>query len=101
MRDVPCLRRAHCSHAAAWWSAGVFGTSGCCRAGTVAEALRLAPLTDPDVAVLDVRLPDGDGVTVCRELRSRLPHLRCVLLTSPAEEDALLAAILGAPPATS
>lgn len=64
-------------------------------AGTVAEALRLAPLTDPDVAVLDVRLPDGDGVTACRELRSRLPHLRCVLLTSLAEQDALLAAILG------
>lgn len=63
-------------------------------AATVAEALRQAPPAAPHVAVLDVRLPDGDGVTVCRELRSRMPQLRCLLLTSLAEEDALLAAVL-------
>jgi two-component system response regulator DevR len=63
-------------------------------AATVAEALRLAPLLRPHVAVLDVRLPDGDGVAVCRNLSSRVPELRCVLLTSLAEDDALLAAVL-------
>jgi two-component system, NarL family, response regulator DevR len=64
-------------------------------ASTAGEALCLAPMVAPDVAVLDVRLPDGDGVTVCRELRSQLPGVRCLLLTSLAEEDALLAAIMG------
>jgi DNA-binding NarL/FixJ family response regulator len=63
-------------------------------AATAAQALDKAPLMAPDVAVLDVRLPDGDGVTVCRELRSRLPQLHCLMLTSLAEEDALLAAVL-------
>ena len=63
-------------------------------AATVGEALRLAPPAAPDVAVLDVRLPDGNGVTACRELRSRLPGLQCVLLTSLGEEDALLASVL-------
>lgn len=63
-------------------------------AATVADALRLVPLAGPHVAVLDVRLPDGDGVTTCRELRSRLPELHCVLLTSLNEADALLAAVL-------
>jgi two-component system, NarL family, response regulator DevR len=64
-------------------------------ASTAGEALSKAPMVAPDVAVLDVRLPDGDGVTVCRELRSRLPRMRCLLLTSLAEDDALLAAIMG------
>lgn len=64
-------------------------------ASTVAQALREAPLTAPHVAVLDVRLPDGDGVTACRELRSALPDVRCLMLTSLTEEDALLAAVLG------
>lgn len=62
---------------------------------TVAEALREAPLLAPHVAVLDVRLPDGDGVDVCRELRGALPEVRCLMLTSLSEEDALLAAVLG------
>ena len=52
------------------------------------------PARDPDVAVLDVRLPDGDGVTVCREVRSRLPELRCLMLTSFADDDALFDAIM-------
>ncbi len=63
-------------------------------ASTAAEALARAPAVRPDVAVLDVRLPDGDGVTVCRELRSRLPDLRCLMLTSFADDEALFEAIM-------
>jgi DNA-binding NarL/FixJ family response regulator len=63
-------------------------------AGTAAEALSRAPAARPDVAVLDVRLPDGDGVTVCRELRSQLPDLRCIMLTSFADDEALFDAIM-------
>jgi DNA-binding NarL/FixJ family response regulator len=63
-------------------------------AATAAEALARVPAVRPDVAVLDVRLPDGDGVTVCRELRSRLPDLRCLMLTSFADDDALFDAIM-------
>ncbi|MGO9196186.1 MAG: response regulator [Acidimicrobiales bacterium] len=64
-------------------------------AGTADEAIRRVPALRPDVAVLDVRLPDGDGVEVCRELRSRMPELRCLMLTSFADDDALFAAIMG------
>jgi DNA-binding NarL/FixJ family response regulator len=63
-------------------------------ASTAAEALASVPALAPHVAVLDVRLPDGDGVMVCRELRSRAPQVHCMLLTSMAEEHALLAAVL-------
>jgi two-component system, NarL family, response regulator DevR len=63
-------------------------------ASTAAEALARVPAVRPDVAVLDVRLPDGDGVTVCRELRSLLPDLRCLMLTSFADDDALFDAIM-------
>ena len=63
-------------------------------ASTAAEALARVPAVRPDVAVLDVRLPDGDGVTVCRELRSRLPDLRCLMLTSFADDEALFDAIM-------
>jgi len=63
-------------------------------ASTAAEALGRVPAVRPDVAVLDVRLPDGDGVTVCRELRSRLPELRCLMLTSFADDEALFDAIM-------
>jgi two-component system response regulator DevR len=51
-------------------------------ASTAREALARVPALRPDVAVLDVRLPDGDGITVCRDLRSALPHLSCLMLTS-------------------
>jgi two-component system response regulator DevR len=61
---------------------------------TAAEALARVPALRPDVAVLDVRLPDGDGVSVCRELRSKLPTLGCLMLTSFADDDALYDAIL-------
>ena len=63
-------------------------------ADTVEHALVRAPALRPDVAVLDVRLPDGDGITVCRELRSRMPELACLMLTSFDDEDALLDAIM-------
>jgi two-component system, NarL family, response regulator DevR len=63
-------------------------------ASTAAEALARVPAVRPDVAVLDVRLPDGDGVTVCRELRSRFPDLACLMLTSFADDEALFDAIL-------
>jgi len=63
-------------------------------ASTAAEALARVPATRPDVAVLDVRLPDGDGVTVCRELRSANPDLKCLMLTSFADDEALFDAIL-------
>jgi two-component system response regulator DevR len=63
-------------------------------AGTAEEALRRVPAVSPDVAVLDVRLPDGDGVEVCRELRSRNPELPCLMLTSFADDEALLDAIM-------
>ena len=63
-------------------------------AGTAGEALARVAGSRPDVAVLDVRLPDGDGVTVCRELRSRHPELACLMLTSFADDEALFDAIL-------
>ncbi|MFB9907635.1 response regulator transcription factor [Allokutzneria oryzae] len=63
-------------------------------AASVAEALARVPACAPDVAVLDVRLPDGDGVQLCRELRSRLPELNCLMLTSFGDDEALFDAIM-------
>ncbi|GIL31258.1 response regulator [Actinocatenispora comari] len=63
-------------------------------AGTARQALDRVPAVRPDVAILDVRLPDGDGVEVCRELRSQLPDLRCLILTSYNDDDALVRAVL-------
>lgn len=63
-------------------------------ASTAAEALARVPPTKPDVAVLDVRLPDGSGIEVCRDLRAALPDLRCLMLTSFADDNALFSAIL-------
>ena len=63
-------------------------------AATVEQALVRVPALRPQVAVLDVRLPDGDGVTVCRELRSRMPDLACLMLTSFDDEEALLDSIM-------
>jgi DNA-binding NarL/FixJ family response regulator len=63
-------------------------------AGTAAAALQRMPSLRPDVAVLDVRLPDGDGVSVCREIRSTLPGTACLMLTSYGDDQALLGAIM-------
>ncbi|HTI25660.1 MAG TPA: response regulator transcription factor [Kutzneria sp.] len=63
-------------------------------AGTVAEALVRVPAVQPQVAVLDVRLPDGNGVELCRELRSSMPSLQCLMLTSFSDDDALFDAIM-------
>jgi DNA-binding NarL/FixJ family response regulator len=63
-------------------------------AGTASSALARIPALRPQVAVLDVRLPDGDGVSVCREIRSRMPEVACLMLTSFGDEDALLDAIM-------
>ena len=51
-------------------------------AGTAASALARIPALRPNVAILDVRLPDGDGISVCREIRSRMPEVACLMLTS-------------------
>ncbi|MER7049128.1 response regulator transcription factor [Streptomyces jumonjinensis] len=63
-------------------------------AGSGEQALVRGPALRPDVAVLDIRLPDGDGITVCRELRSRMPGVACLMLTSFDDDDALLDAIM-------
>ncbi len=63
-------------------------------AGTVADALIRIPLANPNVAILDVRLPDGSGVEVCRQIRSDSPEIACLMLTSYADDEALLAAVL-------
>jgi DNA-binding NarL/FixJ family response regulator len=64
-------------------------------AGTAAEALVRIPQARPDVAILDVRLPDGQGVEVCREIRSTVePPPACLMLTSYSDDDALFGAIM-------
>jgi two-component system, NarL family, response regulator DevR len=63
-------------------------------AGTADEALRRIPATTPNVAVLDVRLPDGNGVEVCREIRAAHPEIQCLMLTSFADDEALFNAIM-------
>jgi two-component system, NarL family, response regulator DevR len=63
-------------------------------AGTAAEALAVMRGLAPDVAVLDVRLPDGDGVAVCREIRSSLSGTACLVLTAHRDDQALLGAIM-------
>ena len=63
-------------------------------ASTADEAIRRIPPTRPDVAVLDVRLPDGNGVEVCREVRDLVPGLACLMLTSYTDDEAMLEAIM-------
>jgi two-component system response regulator DevR len=63
-------------------------------AGTAADATARIPAVRPDVAVLDVRLPDGSGVEVCRDVRSRDESIRCLMLTSYADDEALFDAIM-------
>lgn len=62
--------------------------------GSVAEARVAVPAAAPDVAVLDVQLPDGTGIELCRELRSERPELACLMLTSFPDDDALLDAVV-------
>jgi len=63
-------------------------------AGSAEEAYGRIPATNPDVAVLDVRLPDGNGVEVCREIRSKRPDIHCLMLTSFSDDEALFDAIM-------
>ncbi len=63
-------------------------------AGTAGMALAGIAKTAPDVAVLDVRLPDGNGVEICREVRARDPRLACLMLTSFSDDEALFDAIM-------
>jgi two-component system, NarL family, response regulator DevR len=63
-------------------------------AGSAASALARIPAVKPDVAVLDIRLPDGDGVSVCRDIRSRMPEVACLMLTSFSDDEALFDAIM-------
>ncbi|MFP5321400.1 MAG: LuxR C-terminal-related transcriptional regulator, partial [Acidimicrobiia bacterium] len=61
---------------------------------TAEKAYGRIPATSPDVAVLDVRLPDGDGIEVCREIRSKHPEIACIMLTSFSDDDAVYASIM-------
>jgi DNA-binding NarL/FixJ family response regulator len=63
-------------------------------AGSVAQAVAVALRERPDVVVMDVRLPDGTGIEACREIRAELPETRMIMLTSYADEDAVMASIL-------
>ena len=63
-------------------------------AGSVAEAMSSIPTARPDVAVLDVQLPDGNGIELCRDLLSSMADLRCLMLTSFTSDEAMLDAIL-------
>lgn len=63
-------------------------------ASTAGEALDRIPPTRPQIALLDVRLPDGSGIEVCREIRSVTPEVACVMLTSYADDEALVAAVM-------
>jgi two-component system, NarL family, response regulator DevR len=64
-------------------------------AATVAQARRRIPAAQPDVAILDARLPDGSGIEVCRDLRVSDPGIRCLILTSFDDDEAVFAAVMG------
>ena len=63
-------------------------------AGSVAESIEMARRFQPDLVIMDVRLPDGSGIEACREIRSELPGTRVVILTSYPDEEAVLSAIV-------
>jgi two-component system response regulator DevR len=63
-------------------------------AGTAAEAVEMARKFEPDLVVMDVRLPDGSGIEACREIRSEFPNTKVVILTSYPDEEAVLSAII-------
>jgi DNA-binding NarL/FixJ family response regulator len=64
------------------------------QAGTVAESISEAKRVQPDVIVMDVRLPDGSGIEACREIREAMPETKVIILTSYADDEAVFAAIL-------
>ncbi len=70
------------------------GMSVVAEAGSVAQAIALAIEEEPQVVVIDIRLPDGSGVEACREIRSRLPATRTIMLTSYADDEAIITSIL-------
>ncbi|HEY5640374.1 MAG TPA: response regulator transcription factor [Dehalococcoidia bacterium] len=63
-------------------------------AGTVEEAVAAAERTEPDVIVMDIRLPDGSGVDACREIRGRRPETKVIMLTSYADDEAIYGSIM-------
>ena len=63
-------------------------------AATAAQARARIAATRPDVAVLDMRLPDGDGIDVCRDIRSGNPDTHCIILTAYDDDDAVSAAVM-------
>jgi DNA-binding NarL/FixJ family response regulator len=63
-------------------------------AGTAAQARARIRATDPDIVVLDVRLPDGSGIDVCRDVRSANPATKCIMLTAYDDDEAIYAAVL-------
>jgi DNA-binding NarL/FixJ family response regulator len=64
------------------------------QAGSVAESITMAALHEPDLVIMDVRLPDGTGIEACREIRAARPETRVVMLTSYPDEEAVLSAII-------
>ncbi|MDQ2935323.1 MAG: response regulator transcription factor [Chloroflexota bacterium] len=64
------------------------------QAGSVAESIALAARREPDLVIMDVRLPDGSGIEACREIRAARPETRVIMLTSYADEEAVLSAII-------
>jgi DNA-binding NarL/FixJ family response regulator len=64
-------------------------------AGSVAQSIEVAANVKPDVVVMDLRLPDGSGIEACREIRSELPGTKVIMLTSYADEEAVMSSILG------
>ena len=63
-------------------------------AGTVAEAIAMAGQANPDVVLMDIRLPDGSGVEACREIKKSHPDMRVVMLTSYSDEEAIVGSVM-------